>query len=534
MRDLHRPLSKAEALAVFRAAFEQAPTGRALSSADGTLRLVNAKLCEMLGYTAEELTGRDYAGITHPEDLAASREHVRSLMAGERNGFQLQKRYVRKDGSVMWADVTATLLRDAGGRPLCVVVDALDVTEQRRSEEQLRVAQKMEAVAHLAGGLAHDFNNFMSVILGRAGFALERLREGDPLHEDLVEIEKAGRRAATLTDQLLALGRRRAKAPEILSPDDVLRDLESMLSRLLGEHITVARTTEPGLRCVKVDRSELEQVILNLAVNARDAMPDGGTLTLDTANVTLGADAAGTLVAPPGPYVRLTVSDTGAGMDEATRERVFDPFFTTKRPGQGTGLGLATVYAIVRRSGGCLELESAPGRGTTFRLFFPATGETPAPAPIAPAPPRDVPASQGTILLVEDDAAVRRVTERMLLSAGYRVLSATGGGDALLLMEQHDGPIDLLLTDVLMPRMSGPKLAERLRRIRPSLRVLFMSGYAAPDGDDTRWAGPEVPIPGTVIPKPIDRATLLSRVREALETPSGGAGNEGGPGPAPG
>jgi PAS domain S-box-containing protein len=504
--------------------------------ANARVVLVNRKGCRVLGRPREEILGASWFDRFIPEAHRAEvAARFAAIVAGEIEMHEYAENPIRdasgRERLIAWHNA---LVRDESGAVVGTLSSGEDVTERRRAEEerarleaQLRTAQKLEAVAHLAGGLAHDFNNLVSVILGYADLVRERLRPEDPLRDDVLEIAKAGRRAAAITDQLLALGCRRSARTEVLAIDDVVRDLEGMLRRLLGDHIVVRRSTTPDLLRVKADRGGIEQAILNLAVNARDAMPNGGTLTIDARNVALDAAAAASGGEAPGTYVRLEVRDTGCGMDEATRERAFDPFFTSKEPGKGTGLGLAAVHGIVRGCGGTIALQSEPGAGTTVRIHLPATAE---PAAATRTTTAATPEAGGaeTILLVEDDDAVRRLAERMLRSAGYRVLAAGDGGDALLIAEQHDGPIDLLLTDVVMPRLNGPRLAERLRRIRPAARLVFMSGYAAPDGD-APGSAPDEPLPGPLVPKPIDRPTLLRAIRETLDSPSPNAEKPPGP-----
>ncbi len=349
--------------------------------------------------------------------------------------------------------------------------------ELSQTQSQLVQAQKMQAVGQLAGGIAHDFNNLMTVVTGRAELLLRRLRPGDLLRRDVEEIQATAQRATDLTRQLLAFSRKQVLEPRVLNLNQVVADLAPMLRRLIGDHVELVTALAPDLGQVKADPRQLEQVLMNLTLNARDAMPDGGRITLETADVVLDADYAREHVgAQPGPHVMLAVSDTGRGMDAETLARIFEPFFTTKGPGQGTGLGLATVYGIVKQSGGNIWVYSEPGRGTTFKIYLPRVSEAagdaaPAGGPGAPSAGRE------TILLVEDDEAVRRLARDILTGQGYQVLEAAHGGEALLVAGRHQGPIHLLLTDVVMPQMSGRVLAERLAATRPEVKVLYMSGY---------------------------------------------------------
>jgi signal transduction histidine kinase/ActR/RegA family two-component response regulator len=429
---------------------------------------------------------------------------------------------MRKDGSIFVADVNAAPVQ-LEDRP-CVVGVFRDVTEQRKAEaerarleEQLVIAQRLEAVGRLAGGVAHDFNNLLSVILSYAGFAVDELHESDPVREDIVEIQNAGRRAAALTRQLLAFSRKQILEPQVLSLNRVVTDIESMLRRLLGEDIDIEVHLDAALGSVRADPGQLEQVIMNLAVNARDAMPQGGKLTVETANVELDEGYAERHVAvEPGRFVMLSVVDTGAGMDAETKAHIFDPFFTSKERGKGTGLGLSTVYGIVKQSGGSIWVYSEPGRGSTFEVYLPRVD-----APVVDVrrkPATALATGSETVLVVEDEPAVCKLVERILRNAGYEVLSATSGGDALLLCEQHRGAIDLLLTDVVMPQMSGRELAERVTTLCPRLEVLYMSGYT-----DNAIVHHGVLVAGThFIGKPFAAAELTRKVRDVLDERASG------------
>jgi len=372
----------------------------------------------------------------------------------------------------------------------------------------------MEAVGRLAGGVAHDFNNLLQVINGYAEYAIDNLAPEDRLREDMQNILDSGRRASNLTRQLLAFGRRQVLRPVVLDVNKATLEMAEILRRFLGEDIELVLALAPDLGRVKADPGQFELVLMNLAVNSRDAMPQGGTLTIETVNVELNEpSAARPLGIAPGPYVTLAVSDTGRGMDEATKASVFEPFFTTKEQGKGSGLGLATVYGIVRQSGGAIWLESELGRGTTFKICLPRLA---AAAEAAPPETPETTRARGTetILLVEDEDNVREFVRRILEASGYTVIACRNGADALLACERHPGPIDLLLTDVIMPQMSGGRLAERLSAIRPTTRVLFMSGYA-----DDAIAQHGVLDPGTqFIAKPFTTAALATKVREVLDS----------------
>jgi signal transduction histidine kinase/CheY-like chemotaxis protein len=425
----------------------------------------------------------------------------------------------RKDGSVIYADITASGM--VLNKKRCNVGFFSDVTERRRGreerdmlEEQLRASQKIEAIGSLAGGIAHDFNNLLSVILNYTGFALEGLREGDPVKDDLLEVKKAGERAGALTRQLLAFSRKQMLQPVPLNLNQIAAGVEKMLRRILGEDIDYVQVLAPDLGVVRADPGQIEQVLMNLVVNARDAMPEGGKLTIETTNMEIDEEYASRHVAvEPGAYVLLAVTDTGRGMDEQTKARLFEPFFTTKEKGKGTGLGLSTVYGIVKQSGGNIWVYSEPGRGTTFKIYLPRELAATATA----AKPRTVPRrSTGTetILLVEDEEALRKVARRALDAAGYTVLSAADGDEALLICAQHVGDIHLLLTDVVMPRMSGRALAQELSKTRPTLKVLYMSGYT-----DNAIVHHGVLDAGThFLGKPFTAADVTRKVREVLDS----------------
>jgi signal transduction histidine kinase/ActR/RegA family two-component response regulator len=398
--------------------------------------------------------------------------------------------------------------------PDLVLLQTEDVTEQRQNEDQLRAAQRMDAIGRLAGGIAHDFNNLLTVVINHADFAMEEAGESAPVRTDLIEIRKAADRAADLTRQLLAFGRKQVLKPQVLDLSKIVGGMEEMLRRLLGEDVEVSVLLAPGLAKVMADPGQVEQVVMNLAVNARDAMPKGGKLTIETVCVELDeAYSSQHTQVKPGPHVMLSVTDTGCGMDETTCAQIFEPFFTTKRTGKGTGLGLATVYGIVQQSGGSIWVESEPGKGTTFEVYFPRELSANETAGRAPPLTARVAGSE-TILVVEDEETVRNLARRILGRAGYTVLAAASGSEALLVCERHPGAVHLMLTDIVMPQMNGKDLAERLVKLYPTLRVVYMSGYT----DD---AIGRVLDPGThFIAKPFNAADLTRMVREVLdETP---------------
>ena len=406
--------------------------------------------------------------------------------------------------------MTITPVQGEGGAVTHFVAIKNDVSARNRAAEGLRVAQRLEAVGQLAGGVAHDFNNLLSVILSYTELAVDDLRAGDPLRADLEQVVAAARRAAVLTRQLLAFSRRQVLEPEAIDVDELLADLAQMLGRLIGETIAFEVNAGESRHPTHADRGQLEQVVMNLVVNARDAMPGGGTLTVETATVQLDVERARSLAVAPGVYVELAVRDTGTGMDEATRARIFEPFFTTKAVGKGTGLGLAMAHGIVKQSGGGIEVESAPGRGSTFRVYLPLSeGDAPPP----PSERRASERSRGheSVLVVEDEPVLRVLVRRMLVTAGYRVEVAANAGDALLYCERHGKELDLLLTDLVMPGMDGCQLADRLAPLCPGARVLFMSGYSGDVLERHDLTG------RAFLPKPFDVATLTGKVRQVLD-----------------
>jgi signal transduction histidine kinase/ActR/RegA family two-component response regulator len=389
-----------------------------------------------------------------------------------------------------------------------------EVLERKRAEQELRQSQKMEAVGRLAGGVAHDFNNLLTAILGYGDLLYDALDENPTLQGEADEIRKAANRAASLTRQLLAFSRRQLMVSEVVHLNELVSGMEKMLRRLIGEDVEVATALDPALGAVKADPGQLEQVLLNLALNARDAMPQGGRLTIETANVHVDESYSVThsALVRPGAYVLLSVSDTGVGMDEATRLRVFEPFFTTKEPGKGTGLGLAMVYGIVKQTGGFIWVYSEPDRGTTFKVYLPITEETKGSARVS-APPETAVRGEETILLVEDEDPVRALARRMLEAAGYRVLEARQGAEALEIAENFTDPIHLVLTDTVMPGMGGPELAGLLAESHPETRALFMSGYA----DDAVLRHGILEGDAPFLQKPFTAGMLTRRVREVLD-----------------
>jgi len=407
-------------------------------------------------------------------------------------------------------------LRTAEGELQGAICMALDITDRKQLEEQLRQAQKMEAVGRLAGGIAHDFNNLLMVIQGYADLMTERLAEGDPLRRNAEQIQTASQRATSLTRQLLAFSRKQMLAPKVLNVQSVVVEMEKILRRLIGEDIQLETSSAPDLGLIKADRSQIEQVILNLAVNARDAMPEGGRLTIETANVELDKAAAHPpAVLSPGKYVMLAVTDNGCGMDAETQAHIFEPFFTTKEKGKGTGLGLATVYGIVKQSGGYVWVYSEPGRGTSFKVYLPRIEDEPtARGRDGKSDARELPRGSETVLLVEDEKGVRELAREYLELTGYTVIAAEDGHTALELAAMHVGPIQLLMTDVVMPGISGRELAGRVKTLRPEIKVLFMSGYT----DQAVVHHGILDTDAALLQKPFTMAALAAKLREILST----------------
>jgi len=472
----------------------------------------NDAMARMYGFTeAPELVGARLADL-HDRGDPGNREQIRDFIrAGYRRADSETRERDREGRPRVFLNNVVGFVED--GCLVRVWGTQRDVSDQRRLEEQFRQSQKMEAVGQLAGGIAHDFNNLLTAILGNTQLLLRDLPPGDAMRGDVDEIRKASERAAALTRQLLAYSRRQMLQPEILDLNVVVGDMDRMLRRLIGEHISLVTVPAPDLGRVRADPSQFEQVLVNLVVNARDAMADGGQLTIETSNVDLDASYTREhLGAVAGPYAMLAVTDTGTGMDATVRAHLFEPFFTTKEVGKGTGLGLATVYGIVKQSGGYISVYSEPGHGSSFKIYLPRVerpAETPAPPPPPPAPPR----GPATVLVVEDDPAVLALSRRALEAAGYTVLAASDAPNALRIVERHGGAIHLLVTDVVMPGQSGRELAEQLAARRAGIRVLYMSGYP---GDAVVQRG-ALPAGSAFLQKPFGPDTLARKVRDTLD-----------------
>jgi two-component system, cell cycle sensor histidine kinase and response regulator CckA len=494
---------------IFRTAFNANPEPITIATiAEGRYMDVNESFLRITGHRREEVIGRTSLELEFwkkPEDRARLVEKL-----WENNSVRdLEITYRTRSGEERIALDSAEVIEIAGQE--CIIAILRDITEQKFLEKQLRQTQKMEAVGQLSGGIAHDFNNLLGVIIGYSEILEQRLPQDHPLRKECGQIKKAGQSAASLTRQLLAFSRQQVLETKVLDLNSIVLHVEKMLRRLIGEHIDLRATLDPTLGCIKADQSQIEQVIINLALNARDAMPQGGKLMIETENVDLDEDYARRH--PPqksGAYVLLTVADTGVGMDAETQSHIFEPFFTTKELGKGTGLGLSTVYGIVRQSGGHIWVYSELGQGTTFKIFLPRTGQA---AHVEKSAPNLATSSHsgGTILLVEDEDALRELTRNLLEADGYTVLEAERPDKAIEIAVRHSGPIHLMLTDMVMPGMNGRVLAANLAPVRPEMKVVYMSGY-------TGFTHPGLADTGVIfLAKPFTRETLLRKLHEVLE-----------------
>ena len=470
---------------------------------------VNDAAIRLYGYTREEFLGMTIKDIRPPEDVASLLDDI-SRPPSPFGDTQVW-RHKKKDGTIFDVEVSAHSI-DLNHRPARLVL-ANDVTERRTLEHQLQQSQKLEAIGLLAGGVAHDFNNLLTAILGHGDLALRRLRSGDPVRTNVEQITKAGQQATSLTRQLLAFGRKQILQPKIIDVNSIVDEMEKMLRRVIGENIAFRTVLHQQLGTVKADPGQVGQILMNLVVNARDAMPRGGKLTIETDNVYLDEDYARMHIAVvPGRYVMIAVSDTGVGMDEETQSRIFEPFFTTKKAGEGTGLGLSTIYGIVKQSGGNIWIYSEPGKGTTFKIYLPFVDQEPYELEVSKKT-EATPSGNETILLAEDEELVRALARDILELYGYRVLEAASGKDALSICRQFDRRIDLLVTDVVMPEMSGRELADNVAALSPGIKVLYMSGYA--DGAVVHQG--EVEEGANFIQKPFTTDSFAQKVREVLD-----------------
>jgi two-component system cell cycle sensor histidine kinase/response regulator CckA len=496
----------------YRSLFERNMAGIYKSSLDGQILDCNQALCDIFGYTREELLHLHASALY----IGGKQERDALLTELQRQGARhgIEYSYVRKDGRKIWTVENNSVTTDENGQRVLEGA-MLDVTQRHSLEQQLQQAQKMESIGQLAGGIAHDFNNLLTVMRGYSDLQLEKTAASDPIHGYAEQINAAADRAAALTRQLLAFSRQQVMQARVVNLNTLLRDFEKLLRRLIGEDIEMRTVFDAGLGNVRVDPGQIEQVIMNLFTNARDAMPEGGTLTLETSNITLdGLFLERHPYVKPGPYVRLAISDTGTGMDAETRDHIFEPFFTTKDVGKGTGLGLATSYGIVKQSQGYIEVYSEVGLGSTFEIFFPRLGPDAKPLPAE----KVVPAQRGseTILLVEDDRQLRTLAQSILESYGYTVLVAEDPSQAESVCDQHRSSIKLLLADMILPKMNGREVARRVADRIPGVRVLYMSGFPTHTIVNQGFLGP-----GTFfLQKPFTAVDLATKIREVLDTAS--------------
>jgi two-component system, cell cycle sensor histidine kinase and response regulator CckA len=486
---------------------------------DGSLLRVNQVLVEILGYADEgELLSRNLKSDIYTEGAFDNRAFARPTPQGRREKTEALWR--RRDGKVITVELTGRTLVDDSGQPACVEAVVEDVTHSRNIEQRLSQVQKMEAVGRLAGGVAHDFNNLLSVIIGYVEMLREGLEPGSALRDRADQVAVAAERATTLTRQLLTFSRQQANEPQVVSLNDIVRNLDSILDRLIGEDVEVSVVLDPAAGCARVDPGQLEQVIMNLVVNARDAMPRGGKLTLETGTREFDDEyCRRNAEAKPGSYVTLAVSDNGCGMDATTVQHIFEPFFTTKRKGEGTGLGLSTVYGVVKQCGGFINVYSEVGMGTSFIVYLPAAQGT-----ALAAPPKKtrvvVPGGNETVLIVEDEDAIRRLAVNVLEGKGYRVLQAGNPEEAIAAVKEAGAVPDLLVTDVVMPKMSGPELAALLTETHPGIRVLYVSGYTA----DAIVNHGVLEANTEFLAKPFSPSMLTQKVRDVLDRGKANAG----------
>ncbi len=481
----------------------------------GRIVLANARTEEMFGYSRRELLGEKIEALLPDNARDVHLAHRDGYFASPRvrpMGIGMELAGKRKDGTEFPVEVSLSYIETAEG-PFAIAFVS-DITQRKRLEDQLLHAQKMEAIGRLAGGVAHDFNNMLTIISGYDRMLLDGLSPQDPMRGYAEEVARAADRAGALTAQLLAFSRRQVLRPRVVDINELLHSADKMLRRLIGEDIDLTLSLGAGVGNIKTDPGQVEQIIFNLAINARDAMPEGGRLIIETAVTHLDENYSRThLGVQPGDYVMIAVSDTGHGMDAETKRHIFEPFFTTKEQGRGTGLGLATVYGTVKQSGGDIWVYSEPGKGTTFKIYFPRVVE----APSADQPARNAAAKQGveTVLLVEDEKGVRELIAEMLRRQGYQVLRAADPLEALRISRQYNGTIHMLLTDVVMPQMSGKQLAEQLAPVRPDMKVLYLSGYT----ENTVVHHGVLEANVEFLAKPFSQQALAEKIRDILDRP---------------
>jgi PAS domain S-box-containing protein len=499
---------------LYRSTFDAAPIGIVHVGLDGRWLRVNQRLCELLGYSREELQISTAHELLQTEETAGEAESIRQMAAGTLDRYLVdEKAFRRRDGQLVWARVNVSVHRDAAARPQYFISVVEDITERRTLEARVQQATKMDAIGQLASGVAHDFNNLLTVILGFADVMTGDITLASQHAKDLGEIVKAAQRATGLTKQLLAFSRQQVLNTAPLDVNGLIADMTGMLGRLIGAHIEIALVLAPDLPPVLADRGQLEQVVMNLVVNARDAMPGGGTVTIETADVELENSSFHEEAIAHGGYVMIAVTDAGTGMSKETQRHLFEPFFTTKGPGKGTGLGLSMTYGIVKQSKGYIWVYSEVGRGTTFKVYLPRSNRDVSLQPggaVATVPATTV---SETVLLVEDEAGVRRLSRRILEHAGYRVLEAVNGDAAEKLFAEHADSIDLVVTDVIMPGCGGPELLSRLHVVAPALKALYMSGYSEKTASNRAGVDGSLPF----VQKPFTAAEFVRQVRDALD-----------------
>ena len=513
--------SLAESESRYRTLYDWNPAGIGQVGLDFRLQHANPAFCRYLGYEERELIGMHLRDITHPDVLRENLARQNLLVRGTIDHFEMEKRFIRKDGTVVEGLMGAALVRDDRGQPAHTIGTVIDSTEYNRVrrekiklQEQLSQAQKMESVGRLAGGVAHDYNNSLGVILGNVEMALEELDDHeDPLHDFLTEIKEAAQRSVEFTRQLLAFARRQAVTPQAIDLNQRVQGMLRMIQRLIGEDIYLHWAPGTGVWTVSIDPSQVDQILTNLCVNARDAIDGVGTITIQSGNVIFDAEhCVGRGDLSPGHYVMLEVCDSGSGVSPVVREHLFEPFFTTKGQGKGTGLGLATVYGIVTQNKGYVTVDSEEGRGTSFKIYLPRYSGTTRPSPGESKGATGAGGNE-TILLVEDEAAIRKVAGMVLKKLGYRVLAVATPEEALDMARTRDDAIDLLLTDVIMPEMNGQELATRMQMLRPGMKILFMSGYTANAISQQNIFHEQV----NFIQKPFSSRAIAEKVREVLD-----------------
>jgi len=502
-----------EALQKLRRSVEQSPDLVMITNSAGLLEYVNPAFEKLTGYTSAEVIGQTLGILKSDQQSGELYEEMwNTVLSGKVFHGTVMNR--KKNGETFIIEKAITPMRNPGGQITHFISTGRDITDQRKLESQIHQSQKMDAIGLLAGGVAHDFNNLLLVISAYAELVLDSLGAEDPSRKKIDEIITATRRAAELTRQLLAFGRKQMQSLRVLDLNTVVGEIANMLPRLIGEDIQLAFVPGRDLVKVKADPAQIEQVVMNLATNARDAMPRGGRLTIETSNVTLDqAYVQKHMVVPAGEYVLLAVSDSGDGIPAEHLNHIFEPFYTTKEAGKGTGLGLATAYGIVKQSEGFIWVYSEPGLGTTFKIYLPRVhraSEVELHSLTRPGSPR----GRETVLLVEDEAAVRASTNEFLVRCGYTVVTAENGVDALRVSRNYGGPIDLMISDVVMPKMSGPQLAAQLVAERPAMKTLFVSGYA----ENTILQHGNIDVTARFLSKPFSLSTLANKIREVVET----------------